>query len=136
MGRKVLALLGVLVLAIATTPACTGGCYDIADPVRAEPQTDCLELYTGESASDTRVCGTPQLGGVNHCSEALTLPSGSPTREPLVIAPDGKIVYAIPYTSAPPAITVTSRGSGAMDYVIIASLGDQPITITVAVHED
>jgi len=136
MGRKVLVLFGVLGVALATIPGCTGGCYSIADPVRTEPQTDCLELYNGESASDTRVCGTPQLGGVNHCSEALTLPSGSPTREPVVVAPDGKIVYPIPYTSVPPDITVTYRGSGAADYVIVASLGDQPVTITVSKHDD
>jgi len=136
MGGRVLALLGLFVVVVAATPGCTGGCYVKADTVRTEPQTDCLQLYAGQSASDPTVCAVPQLGGVNNCSEALTLPSGTSTGDPVVVAPGAKIVYPIAYQSVPPSIIVTERGSSATDYVIIASVGDQAVTITVPVHDD
>jgi hypothetical protein len=131
-----LAWIGLSVVTLAANPGCMGGCYVKADAVRTDPQTDCLALYGGQSASDPTVCATPQLGGVNNCSDPLTLPGRSPTSDPVVIAAGAKIAYPIPDPSAQPAISVTHPGSHATDYAIVASLGAQSVTITIPVHDE
>jgi hypothetical protein len=135
MGR----IVGLVVVAVASNMAvtgCTGGCYDEADAVRSDPNTECLTLYGGQSPTDPTVCAVPELGGVNGCSEPLTLPARVTGGEPLVVQPGAKIAYPLPDQSVPPAITVVDRSGGARDYVIVAALGDQSVTLTIPVHED
>jgi hypothetical protein len=132
MIRSIL-LVCALDVCLSLLASCTGGCWLEADDVRVEPATDCLVLYAG-SADTHRVCAVAQLGGVNNCSEALTLPPLSATDKAVVVAPGGKVAWWLPTEAVPPAVTTTQVGYGPTNYVIRAALGDQSITITVPIH--
>jgi len=132
-GRTILLIL-LLTAFISSTAACTGGCWLKADAVRTDPNTDCLALFGGHSASDPVVCGVPNLGGVNNCSDALTFPKRSATANAIVFAPGQAIDWWVPSQSVPPAIMVNQAGAGTT-YVISATLGAQSITITIPVHD-
>jgi hypothetical protein len=69
-------------------------------------------------------------------SGCMNLPKVSETGTPVSVAPGGKIVWRLPEKSVAPGVVVTARGSDARTYTVIATLGDQPITITVPVHDD
>jgi hypothetical protein len=134
--RKAVRLFAFIAVCSSSTAACTGGCYVKADAVRTDPMTDCLALFGGQSASDPTVCAVPELGGVNNCSDALTLPKRYSSDNAIVVAPGQKIAWPIPSQSVPLAVTVNQVGSGARTYVISATLGAQSITITVPVHDE
>jgi hypothetical protein len=136
MVRRVLALLSVGVVAVGVGSGCTGGCWVTAEAVRTDPQTECLHLFAGQDENNPTVCAVPQLGGVNNCSETLTFPKLSETGTAVAVAPGGQIVWPIPAESVAPSVVVTERGSDARTYTIVATLGEQPITITVPVHDD
>ncbi len=129
-GRTALLIL-LLTACILSTAACTGGCWQAADAVRTEPKTDCLVLYGGQSASDSTVCAVPKLGGVNNCSDALTLPKRSASDNAVVVAAGEEIAWWLPSQSFPPAVIVNQAAT----YVISATLGAQSITITIPVHD-
>jgi hypothetical protein len=103
--------------------------------VRTDPNTDCLALFGSKSASDPIVCGTPNLGGVNNCRDALTFPKRSATDNTIVFAPGQVIDWWVPSQSVPPAIMVNPTETGGGEtYVISATLGNQSVTITIPVH--
>lgn len=133
---EIVRLLLLVAACISSTTACMGGCYVKADAVRTDPKTDCLALFGGQSASDPTVCAVPQLGGMNNCSDALTLPKRSASDDAVVVAPGERIAWPIPSESVPPAVMVNQAGGRATNYVISATLGNQSITITVPVHDD
>ena len=123
----------LIVVAGSGSGGCTGGCFETADPVIVEPQTECLTLHEG-SVPNSKICGSPELGGQNGCSEPLTLPpSGSGAGEPVVIEPGASMFYEL---SSRPGVTIIKRGSDRKLYVIDAMLGTQAITITMPVRED
>ncbi len=134
MLRSILPIV-LLAACISIAPACTGGCWLTAGVVSAEPKTDCLTLYTGNSATDHTVCAVPELGGVNNCTDALTLPKRSEGDNAVVVAPGRAISWWPPTKSVPPAVMVNQAGSSTTDYVISATLGVQNITITIPVHD-
>jgi hypothetical protein len=139
-GRQVGMLRSLLLILLGATgfssaAACTGGCWVTAGDVRTEPQTDCLTLYTGDSPTDRTVCAVPELGGMNNCAAALTLPKLSEGSTAVVVAPGGKISWRPPTKSVPPMIMVNRVGSNATEYVISATLGTGSVTITIPVHD-
>ena len=131
---KTVAMIVLLGGCISSTASCTGGCWLKADPVRTEPPTDCLALFGGSSASEPTVCAVPNLGGVNKCTDSLTLPKRSATGDTVVVPPGGTVDWRLPSQSVPPAITVTGAVGGQADYAISATLGKQSITITIPVR--
>jgi hypothetical protein len=72
MLRRVLLVVVVNVCTSLLT-SCQGGCWLHAGAVSMEPAADCLTLFVGDSPTDTKVCGVPSLGGVNNCTDSLTL---------------------------------------------------------------
>jgi hypothetical protein len=52
---------------------------------------DCLALFGGHSASEPAVCAVPRLGGVNNCTDDLTLPKRLTNDETVVVAPGGTV---------------------------------------------
>ena len=133
MFRTLLMLL-LLAACVSSTVACTGGCWLKADAVLTEPQDDCLTLFTGNDPSDHTVCAVPNLGGMNNCSDALTFPKRSESAIAVAFAPGQDIAWLVPSQSVPPAIMVNQVGGNTTDYVILATLGSQSITITIPVH--
>jgi hypothetical protein len=133
---KIVGPLVLVALGVFFNAACTGGCYVKADAVQTAPQTDCLALFGGQSASDPTVCAVPELGGVNNCGDALTLPKRFASDSAVVVAPGAKIVWPIPSGSVAPAVTITHPLAGATNYAIDALLGSENVTITVPVHDD
>jgi len=125
----------LLAACVSIAPACTGGCWLTAGAVSAEPKTNCLTLYTGNSATDHTVCAVPDLGGVNHCTDPLTLPKRSDGDNLVVVAPGETISWRLPTKSVPPAVMVNQAGFSTTDYVISATLGTQNVTITIPVHD-
>ena len=121
---------------ISLTASCTGGCWLKAEPVSTEPPTDCLTLFAGDSPSDTTVCAVPELGGVNNCTDPLTLPKLSAGSNAVVVASGEKIAWWLPSQSVSPGVTVTQAGVGVTNYVISATLGAQSITITLPVRSN
>jgi hypothetical protein len=73
----------------------------------------------------------PKLGGVNNCSDALTLPKRSASDNAVVVAAGEEIAWWLPSQSFPPAVIVNQAAT----YVISATLGAQSITITIPVHD-
>jgi hypothetical protein len=119
---------------MSLTASCTGGCWLKADPVSTAPETDCLALFGGLSASNSTVCEVPRLGGVNNCTDELTLPTRSAGEPPVVVVPGEAVDWPLPSShSVPPGISVTNGPGGRTDYSIIAMLGKQSITITIPV---
>jgi hypothetical protein len=129
MGVTVLACGGVV------SGCVTGGCYSKADKVQTNPQTDCLDIYAGQSANDPTVCGDPQLNGTNNCADTLTLPPERAGGDPVVVAAGAKIFYGLG-GSVPPGITASNPSKGVESYAIVATLGTTPVTITVVTRED
>jgi hypothetical protein len=127
-------LFSLLFAYISSTAACTGGCWSRADAVRTVPTTDCLTLFTGNSPTDHTVCQVPQLAGVNNCSDTLTFPKRSASAIAVTFVPGQDIAWLVPSQSVSPAIMVNQVGGNTTDYVIIATLGSQSITITIPVH--
>jgi hypothetical protein len=115
--------------------SCTGGCWLHADAVRTEPAADCLTLFGGNSPTDNTVCAVPELGGVNNCTDSLTLPKLSASGNVVVVASGERIAWLLPSQSAPPDVAVVKAGGGLTNYVVSAMLGAQSITITVPVRK-
>jgi hypothetical protein len=136
MVKRVLAWLSLGAVAVGVGSGCQGGCWLTAEAVTTDPQTECLHLFAGQHENDPTVCAVPQLGGTNNCNETLNLPKVSETGTPMAVAPGGKIAWRLPEKSVAPGVVVTARGSDARTYTVMATLGDQPITITVPVHDD
>ena len=135
MLRRALLIL-VLNACTSVLTSCTGGCRLKADAVSMEPAADCLTLFVGDSPTDTTVCAVPELGGVNNCTDTLTLPKLSASGDVVVVASGDKIAWWLPRQSAPPGVAVVQAGAGLTNYVISATLGAQSITITVPVRND
>jgi len=125
----------VLIAASASMPGCYGGCYDEAGPVSTLPQTSCLTLFGGQSATDSTVCAVPELGGQNGCDSALTLPATYAGGQPYVFPPGSTIVYPLPVGSVASGITVTDRGGGVRDFITVGMLGADSVTITFTVRD-
>lgn len=132
--NKIAVVFLLLGVCVSFMVSCTGGCWLKADPVLTEPTTGCLALFGGLSASQATVCSVPSLGGVNNCTDNLTLPKRSETGEPVVVPPGGNIDWRLPSQSVSPGITITGTAGSRADYAIKATLGNQSITITISVR--
>ena len=138
MTRTRLALAALLGFATATATAlsgCSGGCYSQAGSVTTTPDTACLTLFAGTSATDGTVCGAPDLSGKNDCALALTLPPLSPGGAPVVVAAGARLFHPLVNTSGVAGVTVTTHGD-TTDYTLDATLGATPLVITFSVHAD
>jgi hypothetical protein len=111
---------------VGANTGCTGGCFEEADPVRVAPATSCLKLEVGT------ICGDAELEGPNDCTEALVLPPPSPDGEAVRVEPGASTRYTM--SSKSPGIRISS-GDDTTNWVISALLGEQPITITVPIHD-
>jgi hypothetical protein len=90
---RLAAMVGGLSLTAVGFAGCTGGCWHSGGPVSTAPETPCLTLFVGGSATETRICGFANLGGRNGCDEALTLPPIISSGKPTVVQPGDSIDY-------------------------------------------
>ena len=110
----------------ANTGCVPGGCFTEADPVLVAPATSCLKLEVGT------ICGAPDMEGANDCTEPLVLPPTSPGGASVRVEPGASVRYIM--DSKSPGIRIIS-GSDTTVWAISARLGEQAITIAVAVHD-